>query len=223
LCKAVATEVAATLGRPDLSIKFVEISSSNRFSRVEDGTVDILCESTTKTLTRAETVDFTQLTFITGATLLSRTEAPIEALSQLQGRKVAVIHNTTTIVALQRALSTAYINAEIVPVDSAAAGVTALGNGDVVAFASDQIVLIGLIRSVRDGNSLLHLSSDLFSREPFALAVRRNDADFRLVADRALSRLYRTRRIEAIYGKWFPGLKPYVLLQALFELNSTPE
>ena len=34
----------------------------------------------------------------------------------------------------------------------------------------------------------------VFSFEPFALAVRRNDADFRLVADRVISDLYRSKK-----------------------------
>jgi ABC-type amino acid transport substrate-binding protein len=225
LCKAVAAEVATTLDRKDLSIDFVAVTSSNRFSSVADGTIDILCESTTRTLRRAETVDFTQPTFLTGATLLSRSGVRIETLGQLQGRKVAVIRETTTIVALKQALDTAFVRAEIVPVNAAVEGVEALfaDNSDIAAFAADQIVLIGLIRSVRNGGNLLYLSSELFSKELFALAVRRNDADFRLIADRALSQLYRSGRIETIYNKWFAGSPPSFLLRALYEINSTFE
>lgn len=223
LCKAVALEVAKTLGKKDLAIKFVPVTASNRFSSVANGTVDILCGATTKTLTRAKIVDFTQLTFITGGALLSRADARIEAASELQGKKIAVVENTTTIVALKRVLNASFVNAEVTPVASAVDGMKALLNGEVSSFASDQIVLIGMIRSVKDGGKLLYLSRELFSREPFALAVRRNDADFRLTADRALSRLYRSRRIEVIYNKWFPGLKPPVLLRSLYELHATPE
>jgi ABC-type amino acid transport substrate-binding protein len=223
LCRAVATEVAMTLDRKDLSAQFVPVTSSDRFSSVADGTVDILCESTTKTLSRAETVDFTQLTFVTGATLLSRADVRIGTVSDLQRKKVAAIRDTTTIEALKQALGAAFIDAEVVAVGSAADGFDAMAKGNVAAFAADQIVAIGIIRSVPDGGKLLYLSPELFSKETFALAVRRNDADFRLVADRALSRLYRGRRIQAIYDKWFPGLPPALLLGALYELNATPE
>jgi ABC-type amino acid transport substrate-binding protein len=223
LCRAVAAEVATTLHRKDLSVQFVPVTASDRFTSVMDGTVDILCESTTKTLGRAEMVDFTQLTFVTGATLLSRADARIESVSQLQGKKVAAIRDTTTIEALKQALGAVFIDAQIVAVDSAAEGFEAMAKGNVAAFAGDQIVAIGIIRSVSDGANILYLSPELFSKEIFALAVRRNDADFRLVADRALSRLYRSRRIQAIYDKWFPGLPPALLLGAVYELNATPE
>jgi len=68
------------------------------------------------------------------------------------------------------------------------------------------------------------LSSDLFSFEPFALALARGDADFQLVADRVLSQLNRSGGIVRIYGKWFGsfGKKPPAMLNALYQLNATP-
>jgi ABC-type amino acid transport substrate-binding protein len=65
----------------------------------------------------------------------------------------------------------------------------------------------------------------MFSFEPFALAVARDDADFRLVADRALSQLYRSGQIAGIYNRWFGRFakKPPVALKALYQLHATPE
>lgn len=223
LCKEIGTEVARTLGRNDLSITFVPVTSENRFSSIADGTIDILCGATTKTLSRAKLVDFTQLTFVTGSALLSHGTARVENTSQLEGKKVAVVKSTTTMEALAKSLKDAGVNAQIVRFDSSVNGLKALLNGDVSAFAADQIVLIGLLRSEIAGAKSLYLSPELYSREPFALAVRRNDADFRLVADTALARVYREGRIERIYNKWFTGLKAPVLLRALYELNATPQ
>lgn len=222
LCKEVGAEVARTLGRNDLSIEFVPVTSENRFTSITDGKVDILCGATTKTLSRAKLIDFTQLTFVTGSALLSQAGAQIETMSQLEGKKVAVVKSTTTMEALTRSLKDTRTNAQIVTYESSVQGLKALLNGNVSAFAADQIVLIGLLRSQIDGAKSLYLSPELFSREPFALAVRRNDADFRLVADSALSRVYRSGRIEKIYNRWFSKLKAPVLLRALYDLNATP-
>ena len=69
------------------------------------------------------------------------------------------------------------------------------------------------------------LSEELFSFEPFALALTRGDADFQLVADRALSQLSRSGQIAAIYDKWFQRFarNPPAVLKALYQLNATPE
>jgi ABC-type amino acid transport substrate-binding protein len=77
----------------------------------------------------------------------------------------------------------------------------------------------------RKGEQNYYLAEELFSYEPFALAVKRDDASFRLVADRTLSQLYRSKKINAIYGKWFGQFAPEVplLLKALYKLHTTPE
>lgn len=73
-----------------------------------------------------------------------------------------------------------------------------LDKGEVDAFSSDQVVLIGQVIACDSGKQYF-LSNELFSFEPFALAVARGDADFQLVADRALSQLNRSGQIVTIY------------------------
>jgi len=224
LCARIVTGVKAKLGKSKISVEYVPVSSANRFTALSDNKIDILCGSTTKTLSRGELVDFTQLTFVTGASLLSLVSNPIDNVSDLQGKKVAVVKDTTTIVALKDALKNALTEAEVVPVDSAAAGMKALQEGKVDAYSSDQVVLIGLILMSDDPTRFV-VARQLFSFEPFALAVRRNDADFRLVADRVLSHLYRRGQIGQIYVRWFGRFSKEVptAVQAVYAINSTPE
>jgi len=54
--------------------------------------------------------------------------------------------------------------------------------------------------------------------------VRRNDAAFRLLVNRALAEVYRSGRIGPIYDRWFGALgKPSLALQAMYQLNALPE
>ena len=224
LCARIVTGIKTQLKKPEISVEYVAVDSSSRFSALSDNKIDILCGATTKTLSRGELVDFTQLTFITGASLLSLASNPIDNISALQGKKVAVVKDTTTIVALKNALKDALTEAEVVAMGSAAEGVKALQEGKVDAFSSDQVVLIGLILT-SDNPKTFVVSNQLFSFEPFALAVRRNDADFRLAADRVLSHLNRSEQIGPIYGRWFGRFsdKMPTALQAMYAINATPE
>ena len=224
LCTRIVNEVKNTLQKPDIAIEFVPVSATDRFEAVASDKIDILCGATTMTLSRAEKVDFTQLTFVTGAALLSLEQVSVDGISDLQGKKVAVVKNTTTIEHLTKALKDAVSDAMVVAVDSASEGMKALVSGEVQAFASDQVVLIGLAVSHK-GPEKFAISDDVFSFEPFALAVRRNDADFRLLANRALSRLNRSGQITPIYKKWFGQFSDKVptMLEAMYMLNSTPE
>jgi len=224
LCTRITNEVKRVLKNPNIATKYVPVTAANRFDSVSDHTIDILCGSTTKTLSRAEKVDFTQLTFATGGSLLSLETASVDGIDGLQGKKVAVVTGTTTIEALKAALEDSSIDAEVVAVDTTGEGLKALIAGDVAALSADQVVLIGLVLTY-DGPEGFALSGELFSFEPFALAIRRNDADFRLLADRVLSKLNRSGEIGKIYRKWFGRFseEPPTLVQALYMLNSTPE
>jgi polar amino acid transport system substrate-binding protein len=108
--------------------------------------------------------------------------------------------------------------------NSTAKGLSALKKENIDAFSADQVVLIGLALSTDDPGNFSILN-DLFSFEPFAFAVRRNDADFRLIADRVISRLYRSRQILKIYDKWFSEFsrKRSLAFDALIQINATPE
>ena len=223
LCKRIAAAVKKKLGRSDIRINYVPVTAESRFDAIQSGEIDILCGATTKTLSRSEIVGFTQLTFVTGGAFLSRKDAVVESVKSLEGKRVAVVSNTTTIKSLNSVVDGLAVNAEVVPVGSTNEGMVMLEQGQIDAFAADQVVLIGQVIS-RGGRKLYALSSELFSFEPFALAVARGDADFQLVADRVLSRLNRSGEIVEIYKKWFGsfGEKPPTGLKALYELNSTP-
>ncbi len=224
VCTRISTAVKGQLDAPDMAVEFVPVTAEDRFAALVDNRIDILCGSTTKTHSRSKLVDFTQLTFVTGASLLALRDAGIGGMADLQGKKVAVVSGTTTIETVRAVLRRSLTDAEVVPVGSAADGLQAVRDGAVDAYSSDQVVLIGLMLTAADGERFV-ISRELFSFEPFALAVRRDDADFRLIADRVLSHLYRSGQIEQIYGKWFGVFakeKP-PLLKALYQLNATPE
>ncbi len=224
LCNYVAVAVKRQLDRPDITVNYVPVTAETRFSAIESGKIDLLCGATTKTLGRAERVGFTQLTFVTGASLLSLSAERVPGIMGLKGKRVAVVDNTTTITALKGALENSLVDAEVVPVSSASEGMSALEKAEVDAFSSDQVVLIGQVITSKDPK-IFYLSEELFSFEPFALATARGDADFQLVANRALSELNRSGRIAQIYKRWFGRVakNPPRVLKALYQLNSTPE
>jgi ABC-type amino acid transport substrate-binding protein len=224
LCARIVNEVKNILGNSEIKIEYVPVSSSNRFAALQDNKIDILCGATTKTISRGRLVDFTQLTFVTGASLMSLKDAGIEGVASLQGKKVGVSKDTTTRDVLAEQLSESASAAQIVPFGSTADGMKALVRGDIDAFSADQVVLIGLVLT-HEGDEEFAIASDIFSFEPFALAVRRNDADFRLLADSVLAQLNRSGQVTPIYDKWFGRYTQQVptLLQAMYMLNSTPE
>ena len=69
------------------------------------------------------------------------------------------------------------------------------------------------------------ITEDMLSFEPFALPLRRNDADFRLAVNRALSSLYIRGDVGRSWQRWFGqyNVQPTRMLLMLYRLNSFVE
>ena len=222
VCDAIVVAVEKKIGA-DVKVTYVPVTAENRFKALTDNKIDMLCGSTTKTLSRGEIVDFTQLTFVTGASLMMSGQNSARTAG-FAGKKIGAVKGSTTVAALQELLQETATQAEIILFNSTDEGLAALRNKKIDAFSADQIVLIGMILKEPNPATFV-IDSNVFSFEPFALAVRRNDADFRLVADREISSLYRSKKILDIYEKWigqYTGQRP-PLFEALIKLNATPE
>jgi glutamate/aspartate transport system substrate-binding protein len=223
ICKGIVAGVEEQIGR-DVKFEYVPVTADERFNALGENKIDILCGSTTKTLSRSEIVDFTQLTFVTGASLMTLKDNKKLDATGFDGTRIGVVKSTTTEVVLRHLSQDTATNAEIVLFDSARESIAALRAKKIDAFSSDPVVLLGLALKEEDPTTFV-VKSEVFSFEPFALAVRRNDADFRLVADRVISEIYRSGKIFAIYDRWIGKCtrKRLPVFDAMVQINATPE
>jgi polar amino acid transport system substrate-binding protein/glutamate/aspartate transport system substrate-binding protein len=58
LCRAVADGLAKQIGMADLKVTYVPVTSTDRFDAITGGKADLLCEATTVTLRRRESLGF---------------------------------------------------------------------------------------------------------------------------------------------------------------------
>ena len=221
LCEHIVAGVENKIGK-DIDVEYIPVTAAERFYALSDNKIDILCGSTTKTLARSEIVDFTQLTFVTGASFM--TLKGTKLMNNFGGKKIGVVKGTTTFVSMKELFTETETDTEIILLNTTAEALNALKKEKIDAFAADQVVLIGLALSVDKPENFAILPT-IFSYEPFALAVRRNDADFRLIADRVISKLYRTKKILPIYNKWFGKFSSTIpsAVEAMIQINATPE
>jgi ABC-type amino acid transport substrate-binding protein len=224
LCRVIARSVQEQLKLEKLEIRYVPVSSENRLEAVESGRIDIECGATTRTLSRQKQVEFTHLTFVTGGTLLTTIDSGVTSLFDLQGKSVAVTSGTTTAAALSQYLTKEMIAATVRKVPTHAEGMRLLNEGKVAAYAADQVVLAAQALREVDGDRYAMIEGT-FSYEPYALVVRRGDADFLLAANTALSRLFSSGEIMTLYQRWFSDLSPtpHPVLVALYKLQAIPE
>lgn len=223
LCLQIVRAIAQSLKLPDLKVDWVAVTPADRIPKLVKGTIDLECGSTTITFGRMEQVAFSHMIFVTGASLLATTESGIATVKDLAGKRVGVIPHTTTEKALAAALADAGVQATVVPVSENNEGLRRLEDRQVDAYASDHILLTGLLTSAREP-AKLKLSAQLFSYEPYGLMLRRGDNSFQANVNRTLSKLYRSGRIVEIYERWFGSFTTATpLVKALYQLHSWPD
>jgi glutamate/aspartate transport system substrate-binding protein len=223
LCREIASGIRVQLGLKSLETRWVALTIQNRLEAVKSRRVDIECSTTTWTLTRQADVDFSLITFVDGGSILTRADTDAGRITDFGGKRIAVITGTTTDKALRATLARRSIKAEVINVTTREAGLKLLESRKVDGFASDRIVLIGVVLTTPSKGAYKLLDED-FSIEPYAFALPRGDADFRLAVNRVLARLYRSGDIQKTYDQWLGKLgPPSVLLSAAYFVQSIPE
>jgi ABC-type amino acid transport substrate-binding protein len=222
LCQAVATDVAAEVGRAELAVEYVLVNTEDRFKALQDGRIDLLCSADTATLARRALIDFSIPTFIDGAGVLLRADGP-DDFAKLAGQKLGVRAATTTEEALRNTLKRQGMAATIIPVDNHEDGLAKVQSGEITAYFADQAILIFLaMRS--EAPEKLKVGERQFTLEPYALGLQRGDDDFRLAVDTSLSRLYRSGEIERIFKNSFgANANQSEILRALYLISALPE
>jgi glutamate/aspartate transport system substrate-binding protein len=222
LCARVAAAIRRQLNLAQLRVEWLPVDADARIEAVRTARADAECGTTTISLSRMATVDFSLPIFVDGATLAVPVRSGIRHLADLKGQRVAVIRGTTTERALIAALRVADAAATLVPIARLEDGPAAVRSGRADAYAGDRIVLTKMLLESGDGS--VTLLDDDFSFEPYAIVLRRDDADFRLAVNRALVELYRDGDIDPIFQRWLAPLgRPSALLSAMFYLNTLPD
>ena len=202
LCRHVAAAVKSELKLADLKIEFIPVTSANRIAKVADGEIDIECGSTSHTLQRRKQVDFSYFIFLTGTRILVKKDAAIHDYKDLGGKSVAVTAGTTNQDRIQAMANLLNIETKIVTVADHDKGFAAVADGTADAFATDDILLRGLVQRSATPDAFAVVGNFL-SYDPYALMIRRDDSAFRLVVDRTLADLFFRRQFEALFDKWF--------------------
>jgi glutamate/aspartate transport system substrate-binding protein len=227
LCYKIIDRIKGDLNMPDLKVKLVPENSQTRIPLLVNGTIDIECGSTTNNLTRSKQIDYLAITFITGTKLLVKKGSGIQQIEDMNGKRIALSLGTTNEKAVKQVMQEHNINIKIHSVKDHPQGWLALETGRVDAYASDDVLLYGLISKGKNPENY-EVVGRFLSYDPYGIMVRRDDSAMRLVGNTVLSDLMRSGEMHKIYDKWFnPGptkinMPMSPALQAAFAIQALP-
>jgi ABC-type amino acid transport substrate-binding protein len=223
LCREIARGIGAQLGLAKLETRWVALTIQNRLEAVNARRVDIECSTTTWTLSRQRTVDFSLITFVDGGSVLTRAGAGLGRIADLNGKRLAVIKGTTTEQALRDALARYSVNAQVVTVGTRPEGLRLVDDAKVDGFAADRTTLVGAVLA-KSASGAYRLLDEDFSIEPYVFALPSGEHDYRIAVNRVLARLFRTGEIAKVYERWLGPLgPPSALLSATYFVQGISE
>ena len=202
LQRTIVEAIKKELDMPNLKVTYRLTTSQNRIEELQDGSIDLSCDSTSNKPERQKQVDFSVGFFVTKARILTHADAEIANFKDLKGKKVVTTDGTSSQDYLQAMYGKkdSNINLSVAPDHQEA--FLMLENHRVDAMVLDDALLLSKKADARHPDDWKIVGDSRVS-EIYGCLLRKNDGDFKAVVDNALKAEYATGNIEALYDKWF--------------------
>jgi glutamate/aspartate transport system substrate-binding protein len=202
LCMKIVDAVKLELKMPGLKVNYQLVTSANRIPLMANGTIDLECGSTTNNIARQEQVWFTMTHFVTANRWAYKKSSNVSKLADLKGKTIVSTAGTTNIKGMTEINAAKNLGMNIISANGHSEAFQMVETGRAVAFAMDDILLAGLVAQARSPGDYA-ISTEATSVEPYGIMVRKDDKAFKAVVDKAMSAVYSSGQINAIYSKWF--------------------
>jgi glutamate/aspartate transport system substrate-binding protein len=202
LCKALVSSIEDAVNK-SLTIRWVPVTSDNRIDAVVSGNVDLECGSTTSNLERQQRVAFSPIIFVAGTKVMVKRGSPIRSFRDLAGKKVAVTAGTTNEKALRDLDARFKLGIQLQVVPDHAQGFALVANGRADAFATDDVLLYGLIAENAGKGGQYDVVGDYLSYDPYGIMFRKDDPQLAQVVKSTFEELAVDGEITRQYKRWF--------------------
>lgn len=193
IAKAITEEILGRDGRAT----FVEVTSKTRIPLLKNGNIDAIIATMTISEERKKQVDFSDVYFDAGQSLLVKKGSSIQSIGDLdENTTVLAVKGSTSAVNIREASP----KAKILELENYAEAFTALQAGQGDAMTTDNAILLGMASE----NNQYELVGGTFTEEPYGIAINKGQENFLNSVNEALRTLHENGTYDEIYTKWFP-------------------
>jgi glutamate/aspartate transport system substrate-binding protein len=207
LCEAIVEEIGTEVDDANLKIEYVKVTSDDRIQAVTGNKIDLECGSTTANSERSKVVAFSPLMFVAGTKLMVPRASPVASVTDLKGKTVVVTKGTTNEQAMHNVDKKFALGLNIVTSPDHEQSYQTLVDGKADAFATDDILLYGLIARHK-AQAQFKVVGDFLSYDPYGIMFRKGEPQFAAVVDRTFRKLGSGRDLIPLYNKWFVSRLP---------------
>lgn len=202
ICLKLLDALKRELKLPQLTVKYLLVTSSTRIPAIAEGKADLECGSTTNTAERRTQVSFTIPHFFTTVRMLVRTDSGIKNWLDLKDKKVVTTKGTTTVKLLTDRDKVRALGLKLIEGNDHNESFKMVENFQVDAFPMDDVLLYGLRANAADP-AKFSIIGDPLSTEPYGIMLAREDPNFKALVDKEIARLMIDGEIGKLYEKWF--------------------
>jgi len=207
LCEAIVDEIGAAVDEPELKIEYVKVTSDDRIAAMLDKKIDLECGSTTANAERAKQVAFSPLMFVAGTKLMVPKGSTAKGIADLRGKTIVVTKGTTNEQAIHAADKKFALGLNVVAAADHEQSYQMLADGKADAFATDDILLYGLIARHK-AQDKMKVVGDYLSYDPYGIMFRKGEPEVTALVERAFRKLATNHDLVPLYQKWFLARLP---------------
>lgn len=207
ICLKIVDKVKAELKMPNLKVEFVPVTSQTRIPILTGGNIDLECGSTTNSIERQKQVDYAPTYFVTGTKIIVKKSSGIKGYDDLKGKTVVYTQGTTNERAMKAYNDEKNLGINFIPSKDHAESFLAVQTDRAAAFPMDDILLYSLKAGAKNPDEFVVIG-EFLSDDPYGIMLRKDDPAFKKIVDDAVTGIYKSGEINAIYKKWFESTIP---------------
>ena len=207
LCEAIVDEIGIAVDAGDLKIDYVKVTAESRIPAVLQSQIDLECGSTTANAERGKQVAFSPLMFVAGTKLMVPKGSSLGQPKDLKGKTIIVTKGTTNEQALHAIDGKFGLGLSFLVGDDHEQSFQMLADGKADAFATDDILLYGLIARHK-AQDRFRVVGDYLSYDPYGIMFRKSEPQLTAAVEQAFRKLATNQDLIPIYKKWFNARLP---------------
>ena len=207
LCEAIVDEIGVEVDDANLKIEYVKVTSDDRIAAVVQNKIDLECGSTTANAERGRQVAFSPLIFVAGTKLMVPKASTVSGPADLKGKTVVVTKGTTNEQAMHAVDRKFALGLNIIASPDHEQSYQMLADGKADAFATDDILLYGLIARHK-AQDKFRVTGEYLSYDPYGIMFRKGEPQLAAVVERTFRKLGSNRDLIPLYNKWFVSRLP---------------
>ncbi|GIN57456.1 transporter substrate-binding domain-containing protein [Lederbergia ruris] len=191
----IAKQIANEILGDENKVEFVEVTSKTRIPLLNKGDIDAIIATMTISDERKKEVDFSDVYFEAGQSLLVKKGSPIKSVDDLS--------KDTTVLAVKGSTSAVNIrevapDAKVLEYENYQEAFTALKSGQGDTLTTDDSILLGMASE----DDSYELVGGKFTEEPYGIGVKKGEKELVEAINDALKAIKDNGKYDEIYSKW---------------------